>query len=330
MTHRDELRAYMKAANRTSGNDSDSHLSEAQMLALCRAEISAAEREAAEAHLVGCELCIALFRSARDFLEPARADEEEITRAETDEAWQSILQRVRPAVSEEAQRVGPNIAQGDFQRPREKRFLSESWVPMSLAASLFICFGAVSWLTWRLSEEHQTRRQSQELAVQLESKQRELEERFSQLEQSGRDQLKRERDQRLAAEAERDQLETQLAAADRTWQRIPVYPLTLSSDRGAEEDLQLHFTAAAPAARLRLSISKPYDFQAYTVELIDQRGKIARQRSGLRPSGDDGALSVLLNPAAFSTGKYKLRLFGQQGKTRKQLGEYELSVIVGR
>lgn len=329
MTHREEFRAYMKAANRTSGNDSDSHLSAAQMLALCRGEISAPEREAAEAHLVGCEQCIVLFRSARDFLEPARADEKEITAAQTNQEWQSLLQRMQPAASEEAERVGANIAQGDFHRPREKKLFLASWVPLALAASLFICFGAIGWLTWRLSEEQQSRRQSQEAAVQLENKQRELEERLSQLEQSGGDQLKRERDQRLAAEAERDQLETQLAAAERSWQSIPVYPLTLSSDRGAEEDLQLHFTAA-PAARLRLSISKPYEFPEYTVELIDQRGKIVRERSGLRPSGDDGALNLLLNRAAFSTGKYKLRLFGQQGKTRKQLGEYELSVIVGR
>jgi anti-sigma factor RsiW len=328
MTQQEEFRAYMKAANRTSGNFGDSHLSEAQMIAYCRGEVSAAEREAAEAHLVGCEECVALFRSARDFLEPARADEAEIGNAEINQAWRLLLKRVQPPASERVDGAGPNIAQRDFKRPRKKKFFSASWVPISLAASLFICFGAVSWLTWRLSEEQQTRRQSQELATQLESKQRELEERLSQLEQSGGDQLKRERDQRLAAEAKRDQLETQLAAAERTSRNILVYSKTLSSERGAKDDLELHFTAAAQAALLRLLRNKPYEFPEYAIELIDQRGEIVREISGLRPTGDDGALSILLNRAAFSAGKYKLRLFGQQGQTKKQLGEYGLAVTV--
>ena len=75
---REEFRAYMKAANPTSGNQDDRHLSEAFMIAYYRGEMSDAEREAAEAHLVACEPCIALFRNASDFLEPARADEEEV------------------------------------------------------------------------------------------------------------------------------------------------------------------------------------------------------------------------------------------------------------
>src|SRR5437773_5280822 len=116
MIHREEFRAYMKAANRTSGTDQDRHLSEAQMIAYCRGEVSAAEREAAEAHLVGCEQCIALFRHARDFLEPARADEEEVTAAQADEAWQLLLKRVKPEASTNAGATGTNVAQSDFQR----------------------------------------------------------------------------------------------------------------------------------------------------------------------------------------------------------------------
>lgn len=328
MTHREEFRACMKAANPTSGNYGDSHLSEAQMLVYCRGEISAAEREAAEAHLVGCEQCISLFRNARDFLEPARADEAEVTALEASHAWQMLLERVKAAASETTDGARPNIARGDFQRPREKRFFSAARVTFALAASLLIFLGALGWLTWRLWQEQQSRRQSQEVAAQLESKQRELEERLSQLEQSGGDQLKREREERLAAEAKRDQLQTQLAAVERSWQNIPVYSATLSSERGAEDDLQLHFTAGAQAALLRLFRNKPYEFPEYAIELFDQRGELVREISGLRPTGDDGALSVLLHRATLNAGKYKLRLFGQQGQAKKQLGEYGLSVTV--
>lgn len=328
MTHRESFRAYMKAANRTSGNYGDSHLDEAQMFAYCRGEISAAQREAAETHLVACEQCIALFRSARDFLEPASSDEEAVTALETNDAWRALNARVHAVASEKAERVEPIIAHTDLEGRRKKKTISASWVPLALAASLFICVGAIGWLTWRLSDEQLSRRQSQEAAIQLENKQRELEERLSQIEQSGGDQLKREREERLAAEAKRDQLQTQLAAAERTWQNIPVYSARLSSERGADQKLQLRFSRASQAALMRLFRTKPYEFPEYTIELLDQRGEIVREISGLRASADDGGLSVLLNRAAFKSGTYKLRLFGHQGQTKKQLGEYELSVMI--
>jgi hypothetical protein len=330
MTHRSEFRAYMKAANRTSSNDQDEHLSEAQMIAFCRGEISAAEREAAESHLAGCEQCVALFRNARDFLEPARPGEEEVTAAQANDAWQSLLKRLKPEASKTAGDDRANIAPGDFQRTREKKFFFNSPVTLALAASLLIFVGALGWLTWRLWQERRSLRQSQEAAAQMEGKQRELEERLRLLEQSGGDQLNREREERLAAEAKRDQLQTQLAAAERVWQNIPVYSARLSSERGTEEDLQLRFTTGSQAALLRLFRNKPYEFPEYAIELFDQRGELVREISGLRPTGDDGALSVLLNRAAFNAGKYKLRLFGQRGQTKTQLGEYALSVTVGR
>lgn len=330
MTHRKEFRAYMKAANRTSDNDEDRHLSEAQTIAYCRGEMSEADRELAEAHLVGCERCIALFRNARDFLEPARANEEEISAAQTNEEWQAVLERVQATPLKNAGGAGTSVVQGDFQRPRGKRFLLDSRVALAMAASLLIVIGALGWLSWRLWQEQQSRQQSQEVAAQLESKQRELEDRLSQLEQSGGDQLTREREQRLAAEAKRDQLQTQLAAAQQASQNIPVYSATLSSERGAQDDLRLHFTSSAQAVLLRLLRNKPYEFPEYAIELSNQGGELVREISGLRPTGDDGALSVLLNRSTLSAGTYRLRLFGQRGKTKKQLGDYGLSVTVGR
>jgi len=114
MIHREEFRAYMKAANSTSDNYDDSHLSEAQMIAYCRGEVSVVERETAQSHLVECGQCIALFRSARDLIEPARADEDEIGEAETNQAWQSLWGRVQteaPLPSES------NIGPADSKRP---------------------------------------------------------------------------------------------------------------------------------------------------------------------------------------------------------------------
>ena len=312
MTRHEEFRVYMKAANRTSGSNGDDHLTEAQIIAYCRNEMSEAEHETAQAHLVSCEQCLTLFRNARDFLEPAGNEEEEITPAETDEAWRTLWQRV--------QGDAPTVVSGDFSRARGKKIFSA--VPLALAASLLISLSALGWLTWRYLKERESRRQSQEIAMQLENRQRELEQRLRQLEQSGDEQLKQERDQRIALEAELNQLQAQLA--QQRHQNVPVFIATLSSARGAEDDVRLRFTGASESARLKLLINKPYEYPEYAIEFADHNGKIVMRSSGLRPSGDDGALSLRINRSAFPAGKYKLRLFG--GKEKNPLGEYGVSV----
>ena len=322
-----EFRAYMKEQNRTSGRNDERHLTEAQVIAYCRNEMPAAEHEAAEAHLVWCEQCIALFRSARQFLEPARDDEQPIAAAETDDAWRSLWQRVQ---SETPGDVRPGetatVMSGDFQRARDSKRLSR--LTFALAASLLISFAALGWQTWRLIDERHSRQQSQETATQLEEKQRNLEQRLAEFERNSNNQLQQERDQRLAAEAERDQLHEQLAALQPSHEDIPAYLVRLSSERGAAEDVQLHLTGATKSARLRLLINKPYEFTEYAVELTNQDGRIVLQASGLRPTGNDGALSLRFNRSSLTAGKYRLRLFG--GKGKKQLGEYGIAVMVDR
>jgi len=160
----------------------------------------------------------------------------------------------------------------------------------------------------------------------LEGKQRELEQRLSQVEQNGREQLRQEREQRLTAEAERDQLQDRLS--QQSSEQVPVYTARLSSERGAEDDVRVRFGATTRAVRLKLLISKPYEFPEYAIELSDESGRTVMKTSGLRPGGDDGALSLRINRSPFHSGRYKLRLFG--GKERKPLGEYGLSMTVGR
>lgn len=319
----EEFRAYMKAINRTSDNNDNLHLSEAQMIVYCRGEMPEADREAAEAHLIGCEQCIALFSNARDFLEPARQDEEEISTIETNQAWKSLVDRLQIEAPKGANAEGGKVVRGSFQDQRQRRFLS-SGVGLAMAASLLIAFGLLTWQTWRLWRERQ---QSQQKAMQLENSRRELEQQLAQLQQTSTDQLKRERDERFAAEAERDQLLAQLETAQAA-QYVPVFSFTLSSERGAEDDLRLRFARAVKAARLRLIINKPYQFPRYAIELADNGGKIVQTISGLRPAGDEGALSFKVQRSTLRAGKYRMRVFGQQEKTRQPLGEYTLSVTL--
>jgi vacuolar-type H+-ATPase subunit E/Vma4 len=326
MTDEEKFRAYMKAAQ-TSMSDDGQHLSEAGMIAYHRRAMSDAEREAAQAHLVNCEQCLELFRSARDFVEAPGPDDEEVSAAETTDAWRSLLQRLpKTAAVADAK---ANVLRTDFSRSRDRKFPG-SRLTLALAASLLISFGVLGLLGWSLRQEQESRRQSQQAALELENRQRELERQLSQLEQSRAEQLKREREQRLAAEAERDRLQSLVAIAQPEQPNVPVYPFRLSFERGSEEDLSLSFKKGVQAVRLRLFQSKPYEFPEYAIALVDQRGQVVREISRLRPARSNGALSVLLNRATFATGMYKLRLFGQQGTTKKQLGEFGLSITVER
>lgn len=316
MTGSEEFRAYMKAVNRPSDTSDERHLSEAQIIAYCRGEMEEGEREAAQAHLVHCEQCIALFRNASDFIDPERPEEDEITIAETNEAWRSLAAQL-PL---EQPRQNKTVVEGYFQRRQGSKFT------LALAASLLITFGLLAWQTWRLSREQELLRQS---TAQSENSKRELEQRMAQLEQTRAGELKRERDERQAAEAERDQLLAQLQTPQVS-EYIPVYSLRLSSERGEENELRLRFAPSVKAARLRLLINKPYEFERFTVEFVDSNGKTAQTVRGLKAIGDEGALTFQVNRASFSAGKYRLRLFGQRGDKREQLGDYELSVTMDR
>lgn len=318
MKRPEEFRAYMKAVNRPSDTSDERHLSEAQMIAYCRGEMEQTEREAAQAHLVHCEQCIALFRNASDFLEPARPDEEDVTVAETNDAWRSLAARL-PLETHKT------VVPGDFQRSHDSKVRSR--LTLAMAASLLISFGLLTWQTWRLSRERESLRYSQEIS---ENSKRELENRLTQLEQTSADQLKRERDERLAAEAERDQLLAQLQTSPQTPEYVPVYSLRLSSERGGDNDLRLRFAPSVKTARLRLLINKPYEFERFTVEFVDSNGKTVQTASGLRPRDNEGALTFKVNRATFNAGNYHLRLFGHRGESRQQLGDYGLSVTTDR
>lgn len=324
MSPEQEFRAYMKAANSTTGNSG--HLNEEQALAYYRGAMSENERDAVQAHFVDCDVCLELMRSARDFLEPAVAGDEDASTTETDNAWLAFRQRVETAtaVSEDAE---TNVIRGEFSRARGRNVFWSSRISSALAASLLISLGILGLLGWRLWQQQKQLQQARAASLELESKQRELEQRLSQLEHSGA-QLKQEREQRLAAEAERDQLQSLLASVQPNQPNIPVFPFRLSSERGSEEELSLSFKHGVPAVRLRLFQNKPYEYPRYAIELADQRGQVVRTIAGLRPARADGALNVLLNRGTLGTGKYKLKLFGLRGKARENLGDYELSVTV--
>jgi len=316
MAHEEEFRIYMTAANRDQSIANDQHLSEAGIIAYYRGELPEAQRELMQAHLISCAKCITLFQSISDFLEPPGADEEDTTAAETSQEWQSFLQRVKIPTPESA----APVVQGDFKRSRDKKILSNSRVSLAIAASLLISIGAIGWSFW---QQRQSRRQSQEMAALFERKQRELEQRLTQLTESNAEQVRTEREQRLAAEAERNKLQDLLAGVRPPVDEVKVYPFMLSAERGSAAELQLKLNTMA---EVHLLISKPGAFSQYEIGIADESGKILRQFKNLRPRGVDRALSFRLNRGALNPGKYRLRLSAKQGTTSTQLGEYSLVV----
>jgi len=72
--------------------------------------------------------------------------------------------------------------------------------------------------------------------------------------------------------------------------------------------------------RLRLFRNKPYEFPQYTIELIDERGRVVREISRLRPADADGALSVLLNPGDVERRQIQVAVCSaNQGTTKSSL-----------
>jgi hypothetical protein len=63
--------------------------------------------------------------------------------------------------------------------------------------------------------------------------------------------------------------------------------------------------------------------------LLDQRGKMVAERHGLRPVGS-GYLSFALSRSEFQAGKYNLLLYGHRGKSKQNLGGYELTLSFPR
>lgn len=201
---------------------------------------------------------------------------------------------------------------------------------LALATGLLLSFGLLSLLAWQLWQERREKEQAQQLAAHYDDSRKELAQQLSQLEQAGGEQLKQEREKRVAAETLAEQLKTQLNASQAGQQNIPVYARRLSAEKGAGDELSLSIPAHTQAFILTLFKSKPYEFPEYAVEIIDQRGQKVRELTGLRPVGDEGTLNLTLNRAAFEAGKYQLRLFGQRGKARQSIGQYELSVSYAR
>ncbi len=321
------------------GND---HPSAQQVAAWLSGASSVAERPGLEQHFIQCAECRAQMAMSGQARQPDGALQQspefagllQLGKQAAQQAWQ------QRAFAETAPQTPPHDVEprrqwwkiwtrGQAAEPQREGFF-DSRGTLALATLLLLSFGLLSLLAWQLWRERQEKAQAQQMAAQYDDSRKALAQRLSQLEQAGGAQLEQEREKRVAAETLAEQLKTQLNASQAAQQNIPIYERRLSAEKGAGDELSLSLPAHTQAFTLKLLKSKPYEFPAYALEIIDQRGQTVRALTGLKPVGDEGTLNLMLNRTALAAGKYQLRLYGQRGKARQRIGQYELAVSYSR
>ena len=303
----------MKAARAKSDDGDGSHLSEAEMIAYCQGRI--AEREAARPHILQCDQCLQLFKDVNDFFEPQREDEIEVGELQVRRAWKEFWVQAQCTQETMAGAIEPS----------HSGYSRVIWL-IAAAAGLLLMLGLAAVFAWR---EKEGKEQAQRQIAQMQNDQSKLEARLGQIERNAGDQLKREREQRDQAEARAQALQNRLNDLQQARQNIPIYERMLSSEKGGGDDWRLSIPATVTTFWLRLTRNKPYEFPEYSIELLDRQGRIVAKRQGLRPVGI-GYLSFALSRSEAPSGKYSLLLNGHRGKSKRGLGEYELSLSFSR
>jgi hypothetical protein len=299
----------MKAARAKSDDGDGRHLSEAEMIAFCQERMAAAEREAARLHVLQCDECLQLFKDVNDFFEPRREGEIEAGELQFRRAWKEFW-----PLAQDIKKATEDVS----EPPRA------TW-RMATAAGLLLMLGLAAAFALR---EKEGKERAQRQIAQMQNEQSKLEARLGQIERNAGDQLRQEREQRAQAEAHAQTLQTRLNELRQARQNVPTYSRMLASEKGGRDDWRL--SVPAKTFWLRLTISKPYEFPEYSIELLDRQGRGVAERQRLRPV-DTGYLSFALSRSEAPTGNYSLLLYGHRGKSkRKKLGEYELSLSYSR
>jgi hypothetical protein len=313
MDRNEELRIYMKAARAEFYDGDERHLGKDEMIAFCQERMAAAGREAARRHIIQCDHCLQLFKDVNDFFGPPREDEVEVGELQVRRAWKEFWLQAKDMQETTAGAI--ELSRGGFSRV--------IW-PMAAAASLLL--GLATVFAWREKEGKET---AQRQIAQMQNEQSKLEARLGQIERNAHDQLRLEREQKAQAEARAEALQNRLHDLQQERQNILIYGRVLSSEKGGGDDWQLSIPGAAKTFWLSLTRSKPYEFPEYSIELLDQQGRSVAGRQGLRPIGS-GYLIFALSRSEAPAGKYSLLLYGHRGKSKRELGKYELSISFSR
>jgi hypothetical protein len=269
-------------------------------------QLNPEDRLAFQEHFFSCDECFEQTQLAARFVAGARKESRDGV----------LAAGARSSASTESAQVGSN------------RWWPHAWVLPAVAAIVLITMAVVSF--WAVS----LRRENQRLASQIAEQRRALEAAGGNS-NAGQVTGNATQDATKALAEENSHLRDQLAAAQRQNDKqlaelrqpdvnVPVrniYP-TAESERstGPHDVNRVQIPRGTRAFVLILSDYKR-DYSSYRLEIRDAGGRLVSSVEGLKPD-PSGDLSVMLNRAALGTGRFTLRLFGDQ----QQIAEYLLRV----
>src|SRR5262249_34458449 len=89
-----ELRKYMQAIGDSFGDLPGNHPDQGTLVAYYQNQLPFTERESAQMHLKSCNLCKTQLEDIRDFFDPVRNNEEELSEFEQCRLWRNLREKI--------------------------------------------------------------------------------------------------------------------------------------------------------------------------------------------------------------------------------------------
>lgn len=203
----------------------------------------------------------------------------------------------------------------------------------SLAVMAIVLFAVSSGFGLFWYREWQNARTARQTLAQIQMRQQAAVARMDQLMLENREaQARLQAAEQVGLDAERRvlQLQAQLNSkpdVPNSLTNVYVEPLRLANLKGAGDGSVLTVPDSTQTILLLIEINRPLAYSSYAIEIRDSSGNLVSYLTGLDPKlTRENRLSVALSRSALQAGDYHLRLFGQKGSEKTDLGEYPLQL----
>jgi hypothetical protein len=287
MNPRNELRQYMKAIDERAEGSGDEHPRAEELRAYVEGSLAEKGMRAVEGHVAGCALCAEELRDLKDFFEPIREGEREVSELEIAQAWRSVGSRI--------------------DRGRSRSWASVAGSPFALAASLLlaVALGVAS--------------------IRMEGRNRDLESRLTGRE-SRLEELESEVERLQATSSRLEGELARLRSPQPNALVVDLFSRAWAQRSGGDV-APAEIVVPPEAERFVVILAgegwKPSD--DHVLEIVDDRGERIWRAEGLKPDGQ-GSFVVAFERSFLSGGSYRFLLLARRGSDLVQLAEYPFRV----
>ena len=291
-----ELKRYLQAVGEITDSPANTqwpgnHLSDATLTAFAADTMPVLNREPVKTHLAECSVCSMKLEDARDFFDPLRAGENELSEFEQRRQWRDLREKL-PFVEIKTAFAGVQTERSQVRRHRP--FYRNSRAMMALAACLLLTTSLTASIAFRLWQE---KRELQAILNQSNN---------GMVAKIGR------------ANSAITELPTQI---DTPVREITVYD-TVRFVKDGENELSTKLPAKAEFFTFTLSIVSD-SFPTYAIEFTDLNGKPIISQSNLKPNERGGektaeprtnqnaTLTVSIPGQSLKSGPYLFRIYGR-------------------